>query len=53
MIGKVLGTGPEDRLEGTIALTALCISAGADVLRVHDVCELKRAVVLLDALSRG
>lgn len=53
MIGKVLGTAPEDRLEGTIALTALCISAGADILRVHDVRELKRAVVLLDALSRG
>lgn len=53
MIGKVLGTQPEDRLEGTIALTALCISAGADVLRVHDVRELKRAVVLLDALARG
>jgi len=52
MIGKVLGTGPEDRLEGTIALTALCISAGADVIRVHDVRELKRATVLLDALAR-
>jgi len=52
MIGKVLATGPEDRLEGTIALTALCISAGADVIRVHDVRELKRAVVLLDALAR-
>ena len=52
MIGKVLGTEPGDRLEGTIALTALCISAGADVLRVHDVRELKRAVVLLDALAR-
>ncbi len=52
MIGKVLGTGPEDRLEGTIALTALCVSAGADVIRVHDVRELKRAVVLLDALAR-
>lgn len=52
MIGKVLGTEPEDRLEGTIALTALCISAGADIIRVHDVGELRRAVVLLDALSR-
>jgi len=52
MIGKVLGTEPGDRLEGTIALTALCISAGADLLRVHDVRELKRAVVLLDALAR-
>jgi len=52
MIGKVLGTDPEDRLEGTIALAALCISAGSDVIRVHDVAELRRAVVLLDALSR-
>jgi len=52
MIGKVLGAAPGDRLEGTIALTALCISAGADVIRVHDVRELKQAAVLLDALAR-
>jgi dihydropteroate synthase len=37
-IGLILGgLPPEERLEGTLATTALGIAAGADIIRVHDV----------------
>jgi len=36
-LGAVLGTGPEDRLIGTVATTALGLERGAAVIRVHDV----------------
>lgn len=36
LIGK-LYDGDEDRLPGTIALNALAVYAGADIIRVHDV----------------
>ncbi len=36
-LGAVLGTGPEDRLIGTVATTALGFERGAAVIRVHDV----------------
>ena len=45
MIGKILGGVPsEERLYGTIATTALAVSNGANILRVHDVKENKDAV---------
>jgi dihydropteroate synthase len=50
MIGKVLGTDPVDRLEGTLALVSLCIAKGADVVRVHDVKEMARAARMLGAV---
>ncbi|GAC1473106.1 MAG: dihydropteroate synthase [Chloroflexota bacterium] len=52
MIGKVLHVGPGDRVEGTIALVSLCIANGADIVRVHDVRQLKRVVTMIDALVR-
>lgn len=36
LIGKLYG-GDEDRLPATIALNALAVYAGADIIRVHDV----------------
>lgn len=37
MIYKELNCGPEDALPGTIALNALALDKGANILRVHDV----------------
>jgi len=53
-IGKVLGgVPPSERVEGTLATTALGIAAGADVIRVHDVRENVRAARIADAIVRG
>ncbi len=51
-IGKVLGSGPEDRLEGSAATVALGIAAGADVVRVHDVRQMTRVCRMTDAIVR-
>jgi len=53
MIGKVLGVGPHDRMEGTAALVTMCIAGGTDAVRVHDVLEMKRVAVVADALVRS
>jgi dihydropteroate synthase len=52
-IGKVLDLPPEDRVEGTLATTALAIAAGVDIVRVHDVRENVRAARMADAIVRG
>lgn len=52
-IGYVLGTPPEDRLEGTAATVALAIANGADIVRVHDVKAMVRVVRMTDAVVRG
>ncbi len=36
-IGKVLDLPADQRLEGTLATTALGVAAGVDIVRVHDV----------------
>jgi dihydropteroate synthase len=53
-LGKVLGgVPPEDRIEATVATTALGVAAGVDVVRVHDVRENVRAARMADAVVRG
>jgi len=53
-IGKVLGgVPPEDRLEGTLATTAIGIAEGVDIIRVHDIRENVRAARMADAVYRG
>ena len=53
-IGRVLGGLPaSERLEGTAASIALGIAQGADIVRVHDVHEMKRVVTMSDAIVRG
>lgn len=37
MIGKVLGRPVEERLAGGLALTAMAVERGANIIRVHDV----------------
>ena len=52
-IGKVLDLPVEQRLEGTLATTALGIAAGVDMVRVHDVEPNRRAARMSDAIVRG
>ncbi len=40
----------EQRLEGTIASTVLAVLNGAQVVRVHDVAPMKRALAIIDAV---
>ena len=50
-IGKVLGNLPtEERLEGTMALSAAALYAGAQMVRVHDVKENVRLIRMLEAI---
>jgi dihydropteroate synthase len=49
-IGKVDGSGPAERLGGTIASSVLAAAEGADVLRVHDVSEVRQAMTVATAI---
>jgi dihydropteroate synthase len=52
-LGKVLDLPVEERLEATLATTALGIGAGVDIVRVHDVRQNVRAARMADAIVRG
>jgi dihydropteroate synthase len=53
-LGRILGgVAPEDRLEATLATTALGIAAGVDIVRVHDVRANVRVARVADAIVRG
>ena len=52
-LGRVLDLPVEERLEATLATTALGIAAGADLVRVHDVQANVRAAKISDAIIRG
>ncbi|MDE1965757.1 MAG: dihydropteroate synthase [Patescibacteria group bacterium] len=51
-VGYTLKLPVEERLEGTLAAAALLIDRSADILRVHDVKEVRRAAALADAVVR-
>ena len=53
MIGLVLDLPVDERLEGTAATVALGIANGADMIRVHDVLQMKRVAKMTDAIVRG
>ena len=52
-IGKVLDLPADQRLEGTLATTALGVAAGVDIVRVHDVQANVRVARMADAIVRG
>jgi dihydropteroate synthase len=52
-LGKVLGLPADQRLEATLATTAIGVASGADVVRVHDVEANVRAARMSDAIIRG
>ena len=49
-IGSLTGREVDDRLGGTIASNVLALRAGADVLRVHDVAEVRQAVQVAETV---
>ena len=50
VIGNVLGLPPAERLEGTLATTALAVWQGVEFIRVHDVAANLRAAKIAAAL---
>ncbi len=50
MIQKVLGTTPQDSLNGTTVLNTLLLERGAHILRVHDVEPAKQAIAIYKQL---
>jgi dihydropteroate synthase len=52
-LGRVLDLPVDERLEATLATTAIGIAEGADIVRVHDVRANVRAARISDAIVRG
>jgi dihydropteroate synthase len=52
-LGKVLDLPADERVEATLATTALGIAAGVDIVRVHDVRQNVRVARMSDAVVRG
>jgi dihydropteroate synthase len=53
VIGSLTSQPAEERDAATVAVTALSIAAGADIVRVHDVPANVAAVKVADAIVRG
>jgi len=49
-IGRVDGSAAGERLGGTIASSVLAAAEGAEVLRVHDVAEMRQALAVAAAI---
>ena len=52
-LGLVLDLPVTDRLEGTASSVAISIANGVDIIRVHDVKEMKRVCLMSDAIVRN
>lgn len=52
VIGNILELPVHQRLEGTLAVTAVSITHGVDIVRVHDVKANARVARMADALTR-
>lgn len=50
VIGNTLQLPVEERLEGTLALTAIALQKGASFVRVHDVLENRRLIDMMEAV---
>ncbi len=51
LIGKVLNLNPDKRVYGTAATVAIAVAKGADLIRVHDVKEMKETADMAYAVS--
>ena len=49
-IGETLGVALDERLEGTLAATAMAAAGGARVFRVHEVAQTRRVVDMVAAI---
>ena len=52
-IGKIQNLPVESRLEGSLAALTAAILHGANIIRVHDVKESRRAAAIADQLARS
>jgi len=52
-LGRILDLPADQRMEATLATTALAVAAGVDIVRVHDVRENVRAARVADAIVRA
>jgi dihydropteroate synthase len=52
MINKVLGTLPDQALNGTTVLNTIALQKGANILRVHDAREAAEAVKIIELLKQ-
>jgi dihydropteroate synthase len=52
-IGRLTGRAVNERGYGTAATVALAIAAKVDVVRVHDVAEMRDVALVADAIVRG
>lgn len=52
MIYRLLGTTPQEALNGTTVLDTICLLKGANILRVHDVREAVETVKIVEAMKR-
>ena len=52
-IGKILGSEPDERLEGSLAAAIAAVFGGAHIIRVHDVNETRKAIRVADAIRFG
>jgi len=51
-IGHYTGARVEERLPGTIAASVVSVLSGADLVRVHDVAEVRQALILTEQFRR-
>jgi len=52
-IGKLLDLASEHRLEGSLAAAVAAVLGGANIIRMHDVKEARRAIGIADAIRFG
>ncbi len=50
-IGKTLDLDVDRRLEGSLAAACYAVLNGADIVRVHDVAETKRALAIIEKIA--
>ena len=50
VVGTTLGLPVSDRVEGTLATTVIAVMRGCSFVRVHDVKETKRAILMTEAV---
>lgn len=50
-IGKTLDLDVERRLEGSLAAACYAVLNGADIVRVHDVAETRRALTIIEEIA--
>jgi len=52
-IGKVLNLQPQQRIFGTVSSCIIAVKNGANIVRTHDVKEVKQALKILEAVNNN